>query len=88
MFQPLALISTDFSLFSLRKTVGKECSRFWLSLRHIVILISNVRTLTLKKINQMALISTLTELTTAFERAKEKIYGFQQTVLKAGFYRL
>ena len=34
-----------------------------------------------KKINGMALIRTLTVSTTAFERTKEKFYGFRQTVL-------
>ena len=57
----------------------KECHRFWLRLRHAVILISNVRTSASKKIKRMALIRTLTVSTTAFERTKEKIYGFRQT---------
>ena len=57
----------------------KECHRFWLSLRHVVILISNDRTSASKKINGMALIRTLTVSTTAFERTKEKFYGFRQT---------
>ena len=34
----------------------KECHRFWLRLRHAVILISNDRTSASKKINGMALI--------------------------------
>ena len=34
----------------------KECHRFWLRLRHVVILISNDRTLAAKKINGMAFI--------------------------------
>ena len=57
----------------------KECHRFWLRLHHAVILISNDRTLASKKINGMELIRTLTVSTTAFERTKEKFYGFQQT---------
>ena len=59
----------------------KECHRFWLRLRHAVILILNVRTSASKKINGMALIRTLTVLNTAFERTKKKFYGFPQTVL-------
>ena len=35
----------------------------------------------LKKINLMALIRTLTISTTTFERMKEKLYGFRQTAL-------
>ena len=42
-------------------------------------LISNVRTSASKKINLMALIRTLTILTTTFENMKEKFYGFWQT---------
>ena len=60
----------------------KKCHRFWLRLRHAVILISNDRTKASKKINGMALIRTPTVLTTAFERTKEKFYGFRQTVLQ------
>ena len=41
--------------YSLRKTVGK-CHRFWIRLRHAVILISNDRTSASKKINGMVLI--------------------------------
>ena len=50
----------------------KKCHRFWLRLRsrHALILISNDRTSTSKKINEMALIRTLTVSTTAFERTK------------------
>ena len=59
---------------------GKKCHRFWLPLRHAVILISNVRTSASKKINFMALIRTLTISTTTFERMKEEFYGFRQTV--------
>ena len=59
----------------------KECHRFWLPLRHAVILISNDRTSASKKINGMALIRTLTVSTTAFKRTKEKFYAFRQTVL-------
>ena len=55
----------------------KECYRFWLRLRHAVILISNGRTSASKKINGMTLIRTLTVSTTAFERTKEKLYGFR-----------
>ena len=56
-----------FKLFSLRKTVGKS---------------SNDRTSAAKKITDgMALIRTLMVLTTAFDRTKEKFYGFRQTVL-------
>ena len=57
----------------------KKCHRFWLRLRHAVILISNVRTSASKKINGMALIRALTVQNTAFERTKEKIHGFRQT---------
>ena len=57
---------------------GKECHRFWL--RYTVNLISNDRTSASKKINQMALIRTLTVSTVAFERKKEELYGFRQTV--------
>ena len=45
-----------------------------------MILISNNRTSTSKKINGMALIRTLTVSTTTFERMKEKFFGFRQTV--------
>ena len=55
--------------------------RFWLRLRHAVILMLKVRTSASKKINLMALIRTLTIWTTTFERMKEKFYGFRQTVL-------
>ena len=58
----------------------KECHRFWLRLRHAVVLISNDRTSASKKINGMALITTLTVSTTAFERTKNKFNGFRQTV--------
>ena len=58
----------------------KECHRFWLSLRHTVILISNDRTSASKKINRMALIRTLTVNTIPFERKNEGVYGFWQTV--------
>ena len=60
-----------FSLQS-AKNRRKECHRFWLRLRHAVILISNDRTSASKKINGMTLIQTLTVSTTAFERTKEK----------------
>ena len=46
-----------------------------------MILISNVRTSVSKKIYLMALIRTLTVTAAAFERTKEKFYGFQQTVI-------
>ena len=59
----------------------KECHRFWSGVRHAVILISNDRTSASKKINGMTFIRTLTVSTTAFERTKEKFYGFRQTVL-------
>ena len=55
------------------------CHRFWLRLRHAMTLISNDRTSVSKKINGMALIWTLTVSTNAFERTKEKSYGFRQT---------
>ena len=58
----------------------KKCHRFWLRLRHTVILISNVRRSASKKINLMALIRTLTISTATFERMKEKFYDFRQTV--------
>ena len=57
----------------------KECHRFSLRLRHAVLLILNDRTSASKKINGMALICTLTVSTTAFERTREKFYGFRQT---------
>ena len=60
---------------------GKMRHRFWLRLRHAVILISNDQTSASKKINGMMLIRTLTVSTTAFERTKEKFYGFRQTEL-------
>ena len=44
-----------------------------------MILISNDQTSASKKINGMELISTLTVSTNAFERMKEKFYGFWQT---------
>ena len=65
------------SIFSKRSTVQsaenrrKMYHRFWLRLRHAVILISNVRTSASKKINEMALIRTLTVSTTAFKRMKK-----------------
>ena len=55
----------------------KECHRFWLRLRHAVILISNDRTS--KKIGGMALIRNLKVSTTAFEGMKDKFDGFRQT---------
>ena len=58
----------------------KKCHRFWLCLPRAVILISNDRTSTSKKINRMTLIRTLMVSTAAFERTKEKFYGFRQTV--------
>ena len=58
----------------------KERHRFWLRLLHAVILISNDRTSASKKINEMALIRTLTVSTTAFDRTREKFCGFRQTV--------
>ena len=60
----------------------KKCHRFWLSLHHAVILISNDRTSASKKINRMALIRTLMVSTIAFERKKEEFYGFRQTVCR------
>ena len=66
--------------FSLRKPYEK-CYRFWLRLRHAVILNSNDRTSASKKLIGMALIRTVTVSTTAFERTKEKFYGFPQTDL-------
>ena len=45
-----------------------------------MILISNDQTSASKKINRMALIRTLTVFTIAFERDKEELYGFRQTV--------
>ena len=58
----------------------KEYHQFCLHSRQAVIPMSNVRTPTSKKINGMALIRTLTVSTSAFERTKEKFYGFRQTV--------
>ena len=45
-----------------------------------MILISNDGTSASKKINRIALIETLTVSTIAFERKKEELYGFRQTV--------
>ena len=45
-----------------------------------MILISNDRTSASKKTNRIALIRTLTVLTTAFGRMKEEFNGFRQTV--------
>ena len=59
----------------------KECHRFWLRLRHAVVVISNDRTSASQKINGMALIRTLTVSATAFERAKNKFDGFRQAEL-------
>ena len=56
----------------------KECHRFWLRLCHTVILISNDRTSASKTMNRMVFIRTLTVSTVAFEKNKEKLYGFQQ----------
>ena len=50
-----------------------------------MILMSKVRTSASKKINQMALIRTLTISTTTFERIKEKFYGFRQTDYKTKY---
>ena len=50
-----------------------------------MILISNDRISASKKINGMALIRTLMGSTTAFERTKEKFYGFRQAALLRGF---
>ena len=58
----------------------KECHRFCLRLRHTVILISNDRISALKKIIRMASIRTLTVSTIVFERKKEELYDFRQTV--------
>ena len=69
------------------ENLRKECHRFWLRLRHAVILISNDRTSASKKINGMALIRTLTVSTTAFERTKEKFDGFRKTVLRSTIKR-
>ena len=56
--------------YSLRKT--EKCHRFWLCLRHAMILISKVRTSASKKIDLMALIRTPTISTTTFD-------GFRKT---------
>ena len=58
----------------------EKCHRFWLRLHQAMILISKVRTSASKKINQMALIRTPTISTTTFERMKEKLDSFRQTV--------
>ena len=70
----------EFSSIQSAENRRKERHRFWLRLRHVVILISNNRISASKKINEMALIRTITGSTTAFERTKEKFYGFRQTV--------
>ena len=53
-----------------------------------MILISNDRTSTSKKINGMTLIRTLMVSTTAFERTKEKFYGFWQAVLVGSLFKV
>ena len=73
----------SFAMCSLRKTVGKSVT----DSGYAEILISNVRTSASKKINLMALIRTLTISTTTFERMKEKLYGFRQTVCRANSQR-
>ena len=65
------------------KTIRKSVTdRFWLRLRHALILISNVRTSASMKMKWMALIWILTVLTTAFKRMEEKFYDFRQTVFE------
>ena len=64
----------------------KECHQFWLRLRHPAILILNDRTSASKKINRMALIQTLTVPTIGFERKKEELSGFRQTVYVVTLY--
>ena len=78
--------STYFQFGSIQSAENREkkCHRFWLRLRHAVILISNDRTSASKKISGMALIRTLTVSATAFERTKEKFGGFRQTVYILG----
>ena len=73
----LSIVSVTFQQSA--ENCGKKRHRFWLRLRHAVILISNDRTSASKKINGMALIRTLMLSTTAFDRTKEKFYGFRQT---------
>ena len=79
----LIIISCAASFYYFKQSAEnrrKECHRFWLRLRHVVVLISNNRTSASKKINGMALIRTLTVSTTASEMTKRKFYGFRQTV--------
>ena len=56
---------------SLRKTVGK-CHRFWLRLRHTVILISN-------KNKPDCVDPNSNSFSITFERKKGELYGFRQT---------
>ena len=74
---------TEIDLFSLKMYTTqsaehrrKDHHRFWLRLRHAVILISNDRTSASKKINGKALIRNLTDSTTAFDRTKENSMVF------------
>ena len=46
---------------------AENCHRFWLHLRHVMILISKVRTSGSKRTNLMALIQTLTISTTSLK---------------------
>ena len=55
---------------------------------YAVIQISNDRTPGSKKINEMALIRTITVSATAFERTKKKFCGFRQTVALFTRYRI
>ena len=54
----------------------KQCHRFWVRLRHAVILISNDRTSALKKINGMGLIRTLNGLDYLRLKEQRKILRF------------
>ena len=67
-------------LSSLQKTVGKGDVIHSGYAYVTVILISNDQTSASKKINQMALIQTLTVSTIVFERKKDEQYGLWQTV--------
>ena len=52
-----------------------------------MILISNVRTSASNKISEMALTRTLTVSTTAFERTKEKFFGFRQAYSNVNVFK-
>ena len=79
---------TKNDYFHQRDGLKQSAKNRRLCLRHAMILISNVRTSASKKINQIALIRTLTVSITAFERMKDKFYVFRQTENSACHCRL